>query len=121
MDRLTNDTRPEIPVLTDDSNEFLIHLFTGTVCVDVDRQRLCDANGIRKLDEYSTSKPGSDQRLGYYILSVPAAQIGGTKFTNPPGSISRRTVDFRKVFPRESTSTMSSPPTIGINNNFTSS
>jgi hypothetical protein len=67
MDRLTNDTRPEIPVLTDDRNEFLIRLFTRTVCVDVDRQRLCDANGIRKLDEYSTSKPGSDQRLGYYI------------------------------------------------------
>jgi hypothetical protein len=60
-----NDTWPQVPVFLDDLDEFLIGLGSGLVCIDVDRERFGDTNGIRKLDEGTAGQSASNERLGY--------------------------------------------------------
>jgi hypothetical protein len=60
-----NDTWPQVPVVFDDLDELLVGLGSGLVCIDVDRERFGDTNGIRKLDEGTAGQSTSNERLGY--------------------------------------------------------
>ena len=50
-----------------------------------------------------------------------AESIGAEVFSNPSCSVGSRPVNFGAVFARESTSTMASPSSIGIHNDFPAS
>jgi hypothetical protein len=101
--QLTNDdTGTEVEVLVDDLNELVRGLVGGTVGVDVNRERLGDTNGVRELDKSTTGKTSSNQGLG-----DPAADIGSG------------TIDLGEILAGESTTTVGTPATIGINDDLT--
>src|SRR5258708_34386827 len=77
---LTDDTRAQVPILSNNGNQFVIRLFTSSVSVHVDRQwlrnwrrtfsvnsmftiRTHTTNGIRKLDKDATSQASLHQRF----------------------------------------------------------
>ena len=62
--RLTNDTRPEVPVVADDLHELLVRHLASAVRVDVDREGLGNTDSVRELDERAARKTGRDKRLG---------------------------------------------------------
>lgn len=74
------------------------------VAVDVDTQRFSDTNSVGNLDHASFAESVSNQVL-----------------SNPPSSISSRSINLRRVLTRESTSTMSSPTSISITDNLPAS
>jgi len=69
---LDNDTRSQVKVLVNNLDEFLRRLVRGAVGLDEDGEGLCDANGVRELDEGAAGKAGLDERLG-----DPAGEVGG--------------------------------------------
>jgi len=60
---VTYNTRSEVPVLANDLYELLIGLLTSTIGIDIDRQRFCNTDSVRKLDKSTSGKTGSNQRL----------------------------------------------------------
>ena len=100
---LTNDTRTEVEVVADNLDELLIRLLASAVGVDVDRQGLSDTDGVRELDKGTAREAGSDEGLG-----------------DPTRSVRRRAVDLRPVLAGEGTSTVGTPATVGIDDDFTS-
>lgn len=60
----TDDTWPQIPVVADDLDKLLISLLASAVGVNVDRQRLCNTDGVGQLDEGAAGKASSDNRFG---------------------------------------------------------
>jgi hypothetical protein len=58
-------TWPQVPVVLDDLDEFLVALGPCLVCIDVNRQRFSDTNSIRKLDKGTAGQSTSNERLGY--------------------------------------------------------
>lgn len=103
--QLTNDdTRAKIEVVVDDSNKLVGRFVGGSVRVDVDRQGLSNTNGVRKLDKSTASKTSSDERLG-----DPATDVGS------------RAVDLGEILAGESTTTVSSPATVGVDNDLAAS
>ena len=62
---LHNDTGPKIPILPDNLDELQISFLACAICVDKDRQRLGDTNGVRELDERTTSEASGNQGLGW--------------------------------------------------------
>ena len=60
----TNDTRTEVEVLADNLDELLIRELASAVGIDVDRKRLSDTNGVRKLDERAAREASRNERLG---------------------------------------------------------
>lgn len=100
--RHTDDTRTKVPVLADDLNKLLVGLLAGTIGVNENRQRLSNADGVRELDEGTASKTASDERLG-----------------DPASGVRSRTVDLGEVLSGESTSTVGTPTTVGVDNDLT--
>ena len=101
---LTDDTRAEVPVVADDLYELSVGFLASAVGVYEDRQRLCNTNGVRKLDEATASETSRDERL-----------------RNPTRGVGSRTVDLGPVLAREGTSTVGTPTTVGIDDNLTTS
>jgi len=99
--RLTNNSWSEIPVLSDDLDELGIGLGSGSVRVDVDGEGLCDTDSVRQLNEDSSSELGGNEGLG-----DPSSSVGG------------RSVDLGPIFTRESTTTVSSPATVSVDNDL---
>jgi len=58
---LTDDSRSEVPVFADDIYEFFIRFFARAIRINVDRQRLGNTNGIRKLDKNTSGKASCDE------------------------------------------------------------
>jgi len=100
---LDNDTRPHIEVLPDDLNELIGRLVAGAVGLDEQTERLSDTNGVRKLDKTAACELSLEQRLG-----------------DPAGEVSSGTIDLGVILARESTSTVGTPPTVGVDNDLTS-
>lgn len=97
-----NDTRTHVEVVADDLDELLGGLLRGTVGVDVDGEGLSDTNGVGKLDQGAAGKAGVDQGLGN-----PAAEVGSG------------TVDLGEILSGESTTTVGTPTTVGVDNDLT--
>ena len=62
---LHDDTGPKIPILPDNLDELQICFLACAICVDKDRQRLGDTNGVRELDECTASEASGNQGLGW--------------------------------------------------------
>jgi len=107
--QVTDDaSRSQVEVVLDNVGNFSISLaragLSCTIGVNEDRQWLRNTNGIGQLHQHTVSQTSSNQRLGY-----------------PTSSISSRTIDLGSILSREGSSTVSTPTTIGINNDLTTS
>lgn len=98
---LDNDTGSEVEVVTYDLDQLLRRMFGGAVSLDVNGQRLGNTDGVGELHKSSSGQTGVHQRLG-----------------NPTGSVSSRSVDLGKVLSGESTTTVSTPTTVGVDNDL---
>jgi len=101
---LDNDTGTEVKVLVDDLDELLGGLVGGTVVLNEEREGLGDTDGVRELDETAASEVGLDQGLG-----------------DPAGEVSSGTIDLGVILSGESTTTVGTPTTIGVNDDLTAS
>ena len=99
-----DDTRTEVKVVADDLNELLRGLLRGAVGVDVERQGLGNTNSVGELDKGTASKSGGDERLG-----------------NPAANVGSGAVDLGVVLSGESTTTVGTPTTVGVDNDLTAS
>lgn len=103
---LDNDTWSHVEVLADDLNQLGTGaaLNGGSVVLDEDGEWLSDTDGVGELDAAAADETGSDEGLG-----DPTGEVGG-------GS-----VDLGVILSGESTSTVGTPSTVGINDDLTAS
>ena len=99
---LDNNTGAHVEVGLDDLDKLLRRLVRGAVGVDVEREGLRDTNGVGKLDKGTAGEASLDERLG-----DPAAEIGSG------------TVDLGVVLSGESTTTVGTPATVGVDDDLT--
>jgi len=100
---LDNDTRPHVEVLPDDLNELVGRLVASAVSLNEQTEWLSDTNGVRKLDKTAACELSLEQRLG-----------------DPTGEVSSGTIDLGVILAGESTTTVGTPTTVGIDNDLTS-
>lgn len=98
---LDDDTGAQVEVGADDLDKLVRGLRRGAVGVDVDREGLSNADGVRELDEGAASEAGGDEGLG-----DPAADVGS------------RAVDLGEVLAGEGTTTVSTPATVGVDDDL---
>jgi hypothetical protein len=70
----------------------------------VDREGLCDTDSVGQLNQNSSSEASSDKGLG-----DPSSSVGG------------RSIDLGPIFTRESTTTVSTPTSVGVDNDLSTS
>ena len=99
---LDNDTRTQVEVVPDDLDQLLGALVRGAVALDEDGERVSDTNGVRELNQSTASQLRADKRFG-----------------DPTGHIRGRTVDLGVVLAREGTTTVSTPATVGVDDDLT--
>lgn len=104
VELLDNDTGAHVEVGLDDLDELGGALVGGAVGLDEDGERLGDTDGVGELDKGTTGKLGVDERLG-----------------DPAGKVSSRAVDLAVVLAGEGTTTVSTPATVGVNDNLAAS
>jgi hypothetical protein len=101
---LHDDTGTQIEVVTDDLDQLVGGLVGGTVGLNEDGEGLSDTNGVGELNKGTAGQAGGDQRL-----------------SDPAGDVSSGTIDLGVVLSGESTTTVGTPTTVGINNDLTAS
>lgn len=101
---LDNDTGAHVEVGVDDLNKLLGAAVRGAVGLNEDGERLGDTNGVGELDESTASELGVDEGLG-----------------DPTGEVGSRAVDLAVVLAGEGTTTVSTPATVGVNDDLTAS
>jgi len=101
---LDNDTRTEIKVVTDNLDELSRGLVRGTVSVNKDGKGLGNTNGVGELNKGTLGKTSSNEGLG-----------------DPTGSVGSRSVDLGEILTGEGTTTVSTPTTVGVDNDLTAS
>jgi hypothetical protein len=99
-----NDTGAQVKVLVNDLDKFVGALLRGAVGVDVDGERLSNTNGVGELDQGTAGKASSDQGLG-----------------DPTGDVRSGPVDLGEVLAGEGTTTVSTPATVGVDNDLATS
>jgi hypothetical protein len=104
VELLDDDTGAHVEVGLDDLDELAGALVGGAVGLDEDGERLGDTNGVGELDKGTASELGVDERLG-----------------NPAGEVGSRTVDLAVVLAGEGTTTVSTPATVGVNDDLAAS
>ena len=104
VELLDNDTGAHVEVGLDDLDELLGALVGGAVGLDEDGEGLSDTNGVGELDKGTTGELGVDERLG-----------------DPAGEVSSRAVDLAVVLAGEGTTTVSTPATVGVNDDLAAS
>jgi hypothetical protein len=104
VELLDDDTGAHVEVGVDDLNKLLGALVGGTVGLNEDGERLGNTNGVGELDESTASELGVDERLG-----------------DPTGEVGSGTVDLAVVLSGESTTTVGTPATVGVNNDLAAS
>ena len=95
----------EVEVLVDDLDKVGVGetLLDGSVGVNVYGKWVWDTDSVGELDDYSASKASSNDGLG-----------------DPASSVGSRSVDLGGVLSGESSSTVCSPSTIGVDDDLTS-
>ena len=76
--------------------------FAGTICVDIQADRMSNSDGISHLYQYLAAQSGSHQVFG-----------------NVPGSVGRRAVHLGRVFSTESAAAMGAFAAVSIDDDFT--
>jgi hypothetical protein len=104
VELLDNDTGAHVEVGLDDLDELGGALVGGAVGLDEDGERLSDTNGVGELDKGTTGELGVDERLG-----------------DPAGKVGSRAVDLAVVLAGEGTTTVSTPATVGVNDDLAAS
>ena len=104
VELLDNDTGAHVEVGLDDLDELGGALVGGAVGLDEDGERLSDTNGVGELDKGTAGELGADERLG-----------------DPAGEVGSRAVDLAVVLAGEGTTTVSTPATVGVNDNLAAS
>ena len=104
VELLDNDTGAHVEVGVDDLNKLLGAAVRGAVGLNEDGEGLGDTNGVGELDESTASKLGVDEGLG-----------------DPTGEVGSRAVDLAVVLAGEGTTTVSTPATVGVNDNLAAS
>lgn len=104
IELLDDDTGTHVEVLTDDGDELVRGLVRGAVRLDEDRERLGNTNGVGELNEGSASEASVDEGLG-----------------DPTGEVGSGAIDLGVVLSRESTTTVGTPSTVGVNDNLAAS
>jgi hypothetical protein len=101
---LDDDTGAEVEVLIDDVYELIRRLVRGAVGLNKEGEGLCDTDGVGKLDKCAAGQLGVDERLG-----DPARKVGSGA------------VDLGVVLSGESTTTVGSPTTVGVDDDLAAS
>ncbi len=96
-----DDAGTEVEVVPDDLDELVRGLGGGSVAVDVDGEGLGDTDGVRELHKGTAGEAGRDERLG-----DPAADVGS------------RSVDLGEILTGESTTTVGTPATVGVDDDL---
>ena len=104
IELLDDDSGSHVEVLLDDLNQLIGRSGGGTVRLDEDGKWLCNTDGIRELDKGTSGKLCVDQRL-----------------CDPTGEVCGRTIDLGEILSRESTTSVSSPSTVCVDNDLTTS
>jgi hypothetical protein len=104
VELLDDDTGAEVEVVQDNLDKLVRALVRGAVRLNEERQRLGNTNGVRQLDQCAASQLGVDQRLG-----------------DPAGKVSGGTVDLGVVLSGESTTTVGTPATVGVDDDLAAS
>lgn len=99
---LDHDTRAEVEVVSDNLHKLIRGLGRGTVGFDEDGERLSNTNGVRKLNKGATSELSVDKGLG-----------------DPAGDVSGGAIDLGVILAGESTTTVSTPSTVGVDDDLT--
>lgn len=103
--KITDDAaRTEVKVLVDDLEDLSVRLLASAISVNKDREGLGNADGVRDLDEATTSEARGDHGLGY-----------------PTSGVCSRAIYLGWILAREGTTTVSAPATISINDDLTAS
>jgi hypothetical protein len=102
VELLDNDTGAEVEVVEDDLDKLFRGLVRGAVGLDEEGEGLGDTDGVGELDEGAAGELGVHERLG-----DPARKVGGG------------TVDLGVVLSGESTASVGSPTTVGVDNDLT--
>jgi hypothetical protein len=97
-------SRAEIKVVVDDLEEISIGLLTSAVGVNENGQRLSDTDGVGNLNQAAAAETSSNEGLG-----------------DPTGSIGSRAINLGGILSGEGTTTVSSPTTIGVDDDLTAS
>merc|ERR1719228_804113 len=101
---LHNATRTKVEVFLYNLVEFRAGLTASPIVEDGYRERLSDSDGVGYLHKDSLAEPSLDQG-----------------FSDPASSIGRRPVHLSVVLPREGTTSMRSPSSVGVNNDLSPS
>ena len=104
VELLDDDTRSQVKVVLDYLDELVRRFIGCAICLNEDGKRLRNTDGVGELDECTTSQFGINKRL-----------------SDPPSKVGSRAVDFGVVLAGEGTTTMSTPATIGIDDDLTAS
>jgi hypothetical protein len=106
VELLDDHTRSEVEVSGDDFLKVVVSVSfsDGSVGVNVDGDRVSYTNTVSNLDECSLAESSSDETLG-----------------DPSGSISSRSVDLSGVLTGESTTSVTTPATISVNDDLSTS
>lgn len=101
VELLDNDTGSHVEVGTDNVNELLGALLRSAVAIDVDGARLSDTDGVGQLDQSAAAELGVDEGLG-----------------DPSGEVGSGAVDLGEVLSGESTTTVGTPTTVGVDDDL---
>jgi hypothetical protein len=104
VELLDNDTRTHVEVGVDDLNKLLGALVGGAVGLNEDGERLSNTNGVGELDESTAGELGVNERLG-----------------DPTGEVGSRAVDLAVVLAGESSTTVGTPATVGVDDDLAAS
>jgi len=101
-----DDSRAQVKVVVDNLKKVRIGVstFHRAIRVDKDRKRLGHTNSVGNLDKNTVAEPSVHKRLGH-----------------PTSSIGTRAIHLGGVLSGESSTTMSTPSSIGIDNNLPAS
>lgn len=101
---LDNDTRPHVKVLLDNLHKLVAALLRSAVGLNKDGEGLGNTNGVRQLNQSAAGQASGDQRLG-----------------DPTTKVGSRAIDLGEILSRESTTTVGTPSTVGIDNDLATS
>jgi hypothetical protein len=104
VELLDDHSRAEVEVGADDLLKLVGGLVGGSVRVDEDGEGLSDTDGVRQLDEAAAGQLGVDEGLG-----DPAGDVGGGA------------VDLGEILSGESTTSVSSPSTVCVDDDLAAS
>lgn len=101
VELLDDDTRTHVEILVDDLDKLFGAAVGSAVGLDEDGERLGDTDGVGELHESAASELGVDEGL-----CDPAGEVGG------------RAVDLAVVLAGESTTTVGTPATVGVDDDL---